>query len=338
MRTITLLLAMAWSVQSLAETLWHMPTPYGDRNFHTANIIEFAQQVKKATNGEFVIKIHSGGSLFKHPEIATVVRRGLVPIGELLMSRLSNENPVYELDSIPFLAAGYDQAELLWQATRPAIEEALAERGMILLFAVPWPPQGIYAGKELLSSADIRGLRVRAYNRTTEQLAQLAGGIPTQVEVPDIPTAFSTGRVDAMITSSSTGANTQAWDYVSHFHDANAWLVKNMVVVNQQAFEALPAPQQQALLAAASAAEQRGWQASREENRAKIAVMAEHGMTIVPINQTLASELKAMGVQMAQEWLERAGEEGRALMESYRATLNNKQLNQPREIKAKGAQ
>ncbi len=300
-----------------AADKWDMPTPYGDKNFHTANIIEFAEDVKQATGGELEITVHSAGSLIKHPEIKNTVRRGLVPIGEVLMSRLGNEDPVFEVDSVPFLATSYDEAQKLWDASRPMIEEKLKKERFKLLFAVPWPPQGLYTKQEVNSTDDLKGTKFRAYNTSTERLAELAGAVPTQVEVPDIPTAFTTGRVDAMMTSPSTGANTKAWDYVSYYTDTQAWLPKNMVIVNQKAFDALGEKTQQAVLDAAKAAEERGWAASKAETEEMTAVMKENGMTIVTPSDTLNQQLKEIGKQMTAEWVKSAGSDGQAILEAY---------------------
>ena len=302
---------------ALAADNWDMPTPYGDKNFHTANIRAFADDVNTATDGGLVIIVHSAGSLIKHPEIANNVRRGLVPIGELLMSRLSNEEPVFDADSVPFLATTYDQAWDLWQKSRPIIEEKLAEKRLKLLFAVPWPPQGIYATKELKTVDDLKGAKFRAYNASTERLAQLIGAVPTQVEVPDVPTAFTTGRVDAMITSPSTGVNTKAWDYVSHFHNSQAWIPKNMVVVNQKAFDRLDESIQEALLEASAKAEQRGWEASKAETEAMVKALAENGIVVVTPSTELTAGLSSIGDEMKTEWAERAGDDGAAILEAY---------------------
>jgi TRAP-type C4-dicarboxylate transport system substrate-binding protein len=303
---------------------WDMPTPYGDASFHTENIRQFAEDVKVATGGDLAITVHSAGSLIKHPEIKNAVRRGLVPIGEIIMSRLANEDPVFEVDSIPFLATTYAQAGKLWDASRPIISNKLGKQDVILLFAVPWPPQGIYA-KKLLSSLDsFEGLSMRAYNKSTERLAQLAGAVPTQVEVPDIPTAFSTGRVDAMITSPTTGVNTKAWDYVTHFHHTQAWLPKNMVMVNKAAFNALTPENQEALVEAAEAAEIRGWNASRAETDAQLKILRKNGMKVIVPNEITApsekliSGLRKIGRQMTEEWLETAGEEGKVIIRRFR--------------------
>lgn len=297
---------------------WDMPTPYGDSNFHTVNIRQFAEDVKTATDGELNITVHSGGSLIKHPEIKNSVRRGLVPMGELIMSRLANEDPLFEVDSVPYLASDYDEAWKLWQASKDILAERLERQRLKLLFAVPWPPQGIYTKFPVETGEELQGVKMRAYNKSSERLAELLGAIPTQVEVPDIPTAFGTGRVDAMITSPSTGANTRAWDYLSNFNHAQLWLPKNMVVVNTREFSRLPEEVQAAVEKAAADAEKRGWEASKEETDAKIAIMRENGIEISEPSDALAKRLEEVGTTMTDEWLERAGPDGQALIDAYR--------------------
>lgn len=308
---------LAGIASASAETKWDMPTPYGDSNFHTQNIMTFADEVKDKTGGSVSIQVHSAGSLFKHPEIKNAVRKGLAPIGEVLVSRLSNEDAVFGVDSVPFLAPSYDQAWKLYQASKSAMEEKLAEQGLKLLYSVPWPPQGIYAKKELTTGDDMKGLKFRAYNAATERLAQLAGAVPTQVEVPDIPTAFSTGRVEAMITSPSTGANSKAWDFLSHYHDTQAWLPKNMVFVNQSAFDALSDAEKAAVMEAAANAETRGWEASKAETLDKTNVMVENGIKVVVPSEALLSALGAIGETMSAEWKAEAGETGEAILNAY---------------------
>ncbi|MEX0604037.1 MAG: TRAP transporter substrate-binding protein [Marinobacter sp.] len=312
---VTLSLFMA---STQAATKWDMPTPYGDSNFHTVNISEFADDVREATDGELDITVHSAGSLIKHPEIKNSVRRGLVPIGELIMSRLANEDPLFEVDSVPYLASNYEEAWTLWQASRDMLSKRLADQRLKLLFAVPWPPQGIYTQFRIETGEELQGVKMRAYNKSSEQLADLFGAVATQVEVPDIPTAFGTGRVDAMITSPSTGANTRAWDYLSHFNHAQLWLPKNMVVVNIKEFESLPEEVQKALEEAATAAEDRGWEASKAETEAQIKVMSDNGIVVYEPTDAFAGRLKTVGEEMEKTWLERAGEDGEALLKQYR--------------------
>lgn len=314
-------MAAGMALPSDAQTRWDMPTPYADSVFHTANIIQFADDVRVATDGALDITVHSAGSLFGHAEIKDGVRRGLAPIGEILMSRLSNEDAIYEVDSIPFLAASYEEADALWQATRGPIADKLSAQGLTLLFAVPWPGQSLYMTSEFADPAEMEGLRFRAYNAATERLAQLMGAIPTQVEAPDVPTAFSTGRVEVMIASSSSGVNYSAWDFVTHFVDTQAWLPKNITFVSTRALEALPEDQRAALLEAAAAAEARGWEMSRAENATQIALLEEMGMTVVQPSEAVRTRMLEIGDTMLSEWLAVAGDEGAAAVKDYQALL-----------------
>jgi TRAP-type C4-dicarboxylate transport system substrate-binding protein len=300
-----------------AQTNWDMPTPYGDSVFHTQNIVQFAEDVSTATEGALTITVHSAGSLFAHPEIRDSVRRGLAPIGEILMSQLANEDAIFGVDSVPFLAASYADAARLWEASRNQIAAKLAEQGLTLLFAVPWPGQSLYVTEEVTSTAQLQGVNFRAYNTATERLAQLMGAVPTTVEAGDIPTAFSTSRVSAMITSPSTGVSSQAWDFVGHYIDTQAWLPKNMVFVNTRAFEALPEDQQDAIFEAAAEAELRGWEMSVSETETKIATLKENGMQVHQPSGQLAAQLREIGATMTAEWKKSAGPEGALILDAY---------------------
>ena len=300
-------------------TTWDMPTPYPDKTFHTQNIAIFANDVSKATGGKLEIKIHSAGSLFKHPEIKNAVRAGQVPIGEFFISLLSNEHQVFGADSQPFLATNYDDAKKLWNAQQPVVAELLDKQGLMPLFSVAWPPQGLYTKKEIKTVNDLKGIKFRAYNATLELFANLIGAAPTQVEVPDIPQAFSTGRVDAMITSPSTGANSKAWDFVTYYTDIQAWLPKNIVVVNKKAFRKLDKKTQDAVLTAAKTAETRGWEMSMKETREKTQILKDNGIIVVTPSAELMAGLKKIGASMLEKWKESAGSEGKTMLQAYQA-------------------
>lgn len=311
-------LAAGLATAAAAQTKWDMPTPYPDGNFHTKNIAQFASDVEKATGGSLKIAVHAAGSLIKHPDIKRSVRQGTAPIGEALISLAANEAPVYGVDSVPFLATGYDGAKKLYAAQKPYLEKQLASEGLVLLYSVPWPPQGIYAKKELKSMDDLKGLKFRTYNTFTGRIAALSGAIPTQVEVPDIPTAFSTGRVEAMITSPSTGVDSKAWDYLTHYHDTQAWLPRNMVFANKEAFDKLSAAEKKAVMDAAKAAEDRGWTASAAETSAKTQVLKDNKVTVVAPSDALKKGFSEIGGKIAAEWEASAGADGKALLATYR--------------------
>ncbi|WOI57406.1 TRAP transporter substrate-binding protein [Palleronia sp. LCG004] len=306
----------AATAPAFAET-WDFPTPYGDGIFHTENIKQFAEDVSEATDGELEFTVHSAGSLFPHAEIKGAVRSMQVPIGEFFLSRLSNEDAAYGLDSQPFVATSFEEARRLWEAQEPVITELLAKEGLMPLYSVAWPAQGLYTNGEIATVDDLNGLRFRAYNAQLEEFAQLAGAAPVQVEEPDIPQAFSTGQVEAMITSPSTGANANAWDFLTHYSPINAWVPKNLVVVNQRAFDRLSDEQQQALLEAAEAAETRGWEMAEAEAEEMTQVLADNGITVYEPSEDLLNGLQEIGDEMLESWNQTASDEAKEILNTY---------------------
>lgn len=317
--TTSLLLATACGLTVTAHAAeWTMATPYGDASFHTQNTKQFAEDVAEATDGELTITVHSGGSLVAHGEIKPSVRRGTIDAGEVFLSVLSNDDPIFEVDTLPGVAGSYDDAFALWEATKPMITELFAYEGLIPLYAVAWPAQGIYTAEPLTDPEQFEGLRVRAPNINTQRFVNNLGGSPTETEESDIPTAFSTGRVDAMITSSSTGNSMAAWDYVSDYTNANLWLPKNIVFISQRSFDGLDEATQEALMAAAERAEARGWEMSREDNEASLAVLEENGIAVSEPNEAISEALQAAGDELFQDWESRADDEAKQALESYR--------------------
>jgi len=311
-------LAAAVATGAAAQTTWNMPTPYPDGNFHTRNIRAFAEAVATATNGQLRIQVHSAGALFPHPQIKRNVRQGLAPIGEVLISLHANEHAIYGLDSVPFLATSFDDAWRLYQAQRPFLEKQLAAENLQLLFSVPWPPQGLFARRQINSVDDLRGLRFRTYNPGTARIAAISGATPVQVEAADLSTAFATGRVESTITSAATGVDTRIWEFTTHYHDTQAWIPRNVVFVNREAFNALPAAQREAVLSAARAAEERGWKTAREETVARTQILRDNRMQVIEPAAALRDGLHRIGAQIAQEWEQQAGADGATILRTYR--------------------
>jgi TRAP-type transport system periplasmic protein len=306
------------SMSAATAATWEMPTPYPEAEFHTKNVRLFAEDVAKATGGSLTINVHSGQSLFKHPEIKRAAQTGQVQIAEMLMANLLNEDAIFGADAVPFLASNYDEAAKLWKAQKGMVEERLSKQGLKLLYVVPWPGQGFYTKKPIASLDDLKGVKFRTYNSATAAMAELVGAIPTIVEAVEIPQAFSTGVVDAMVTSGATGLRTKAWDFAKYFYDLNAWMPKNMVFVNERAWRTLSEAEQKAVLAAAAAAETRGWAMSKEVSDTSAKELATNGMTVEAGSAKLVAGLKDVGAKMAADWEKSAGVDGTKLLEAYR--------------------
>jgi TRAP-type C4-dicarboxylate transport system substrate-binding protein len=302
-----------------AQSKWDMPTPYSDGEFHTRNVRAFAEDVKQATGGKLDINVHSNGSLIKHPDILRAVSTGQVSIAEFLLGQFSNEDPVFAADNVPFVAPGYDAAFKFYQAQKPVLEKKLQGRGMRLLYAVAWPGQGIYTRDPLKSVSDLKGTKMRTYSPLTARLAELLGASPVVVQVPEVPQMFATGAMQAMVTSSATGTATKAWEFVKNYTKTNAWNPKNVVVVNERAFNRLPKEEQNAITKAAASAEPRGWEMSKAREKEGDETLVKNGVSVSEPTAELKAALAKIGEQMAAEWEKSAGADGQAILKAYRS-------------------
>lgn len=311
--------ALGLATQSAwAQTKWNLPSAYAADNPHSQNLALFAKDVAAATNNKLQITVHPGASLFKAPDIKRAVQTGQVQIGEVLISLHENEYPIYGVDVVPFLATNYAQSLKLWQASKPLIAKKLASQGMMLLFAVPWAPQGIYAKKDLNSIEDMKGLKWRAYNVGTARIGELVGAQVVTVQAAELAQALATGVVDSFITSAGTGYDSKAWESVNHFYDTQAWIPKNMTIVNKAAFDALDKPTQEAVLKAAATAEARGWKMWEDKSGWYLDQLKTHGMKVLPPSPALQTGLKKIGEQLTADWLKKAGADGKAVIEAYK--------------------
>ncbi|MGC1175661.1 TRAP transporter substrate-binding protein [Polaromonas sp.] len=318
MKTLIFGLTLACTGLAQAQTKWDLPTGYGANSFQTQNVQQFANEVDQLTGGKLKITLHPGGSLYKANEIKRAVQTGQVQAAEFILSGAANENPLFGIDSIPFLATSYGDAKRLYVAAKPAQDKLLASQGVKVLFTVPWPGQSLYSLKPISTPADFAGTKMRAYNPATTRIAQLLKAQPVTIQLAELGQALATGGVQNFLTSSASGVESKLHEQVKYFYPVSAWLPRNATVVSQKAFDALDKPTQDALLKAAAAAEQRGWATSEKLDGEYMKELAAKGMTISAPSDSVKKELAVIGETMTAEWLKTAGADGQAVIDAYR--------------------
>jgi len=312
------LVAALAATAATAQTKWDLPSGYGANTYQVQNLQQFADDVDKATAGKLKIAVHPNASLFKANEIKRAVQSAQTPIGEFILSSAANEAPAFGLDSVPFLATSYADARRLHEVSQPYLSKTLAAQGLKLLYAVPWPPQGLYSIKPVASTKDLKGTKMRAYNPATSAIAQSVGAQPVTIQLAELSAALATGGVDNFLTSSASGVDSKLYEQAKYFYNVNAWLPRNAVVVNQKAFDTLDKATQEAVLKQAAAAEQRGWRISEEKDGEYIKQLAAKGMKIDATSEVLKQELKLVGTRMTDDWLRVAGADGKAIVDAYK--------------------
>ncbi|MBP2559459.1 TRAP-type C4-dicarboxylate transport system substrate-binding protein [Neorhizobium galegae] len=309
---------LAASGAALAQTAWVLPSAYPPANYHVQNLSQFASDVDAASKGALKITIHPNASLFKAPDIKRAVQTGQAQAGEVLISLHENENPVFGIDVVPFLATSFDASKKLYAASKPAIEKALDAQGLKLLYATPWPPQGIFTKKDVNSTADLKGLKWRAYNVGTSRIADLVGAQPVTVQAAELPQALATGVIDGLMTSSATGVDSKIWESLTHYYDTQAWIPKNVIFVNKAAFVSLDPAVQKAVTDAAAAAEIRGWALGAEKTAAYMETLKKNGMKVLEPSADLKKGLADVGAKLTEDWSKKAGADGAAILDAYK--------------------
>ncbi len=297
---------------------WDMPLAYPASNFHSENAAAFAACVGKSTDGKLEIATHPGGALFKGNEIKRAVQTGQAQIGERLLSAHQNENALFGIDSQPFLATSFEEAEKLWSLALPAMEKLLDSQNLVYLYSVAWPPQGLYVKKAVDSVDDLKGIKFRAYNATTAKMAELTGMIPTQVEAAEVTQAFATGVVDSMITSGATGYDSKIWEHVSHFYEVDAWLPRNTIMANKAAWNGLDDATRKAVSDCAATAAKDGYEKAKAFTDMTLDGLRKGGMTVAPPSDKLKAGLQEVGKTLTDEWLKGAGPEAKAVVDKFR--------------------
>ena len=312
-------LCVAFGASAASAEKWDMPLAYSATNFHSATAAEFAKCITTGTGGAIEVVTHPSGSLFKGGDIKRAIQTGQAPIGERLLSGHQNENAVFGVDSVPFLATSFEDAGKLWKAAKPTMEKILDEQNLVLLYSVPWPPQGLYFKKEVNAVADMEGIKFRSYNNATARLAELTGMLPVQIEAAEISQAFATGVADAMVSSGSTGYDRKVWESLTHFYEVDAWLPRNYIMINKDVWGGLDEAQHNIIRGCAELAEYAGTWRAVEYTQFTLNGLKAGGMTVGPAGEALVGELQEIGATMAAEWLENAGEDGKAIIDSYKA-------------------
>ncbi len=311
-------LAMAGGSHAVAEE-WLMASGYPEDNFLTMSIRRFIEDVEASS--DLTIDLQSNDTLIKLDAIKTAVQRGQVPIGEIRLGVYGNEDPMYVLEALPYIAPDYQSAWLLKDLQKAYFNQLFAEAGLRVLFYSPWPGQGFYTKFPVTSVEDFSGVPMRIYSVATQQMGEMLGFEATILPFAEVPQAFSTGLIEALFTSPQTGIDIQAWDNTSDFTYAGAIFSKNAVVVNEAMFQALAPETRDAVLEAASMAELRAFEMSAETTAAQMKVLQDNGMNVAVAPPAVVERMIEIGVEMMKGWRTEASPEANAVLDRYLALV-----------------
>ncbi len=311
---------VAWSGSALAQTpatTLKCSGAYTDALFHTQNLQQFASQVGSLTQGATKIEVVSNSKLMPMKDVLPALGKGDLALGEIFMSNFGQQYPLLAIDSLPFIVRGFPEAQRLWEATRQPIQDLLQKQGVHVLYAAAWPGQGLFSRAPINKLDDLKGLKFRVNNDATKYIAEVAGALPVDIAANNLAKAIQAGNVDVMVTSSTTGVDSQAWNAMGYFIDMRAWIPKNLVCISEQVWAKLPAATKTAMETAAKQAETRSWQLAKEADDGAQKILLERGVKISTPSFELRRSLDTLGERFAREWSKTVGMAGATALLTY---------------------
>lgn len=310
--------ALAAAPAQAQSVKWDVSIPWGPSEFHTVNAQRFAEEVKTATNGAVELTIHPGGSLgVKANESLRAVADGSVPMAEYAAFQNVGELPILGIESIPFLVADYGQLKVMHSLVRGLWEEELLKRDQKALYLVPWPSQNFFTKKPVASIGDLKGVKMRTYDRVTAEMVSRLGMVPQQMGNPDIVPALAAGRIDAVMTSGTTAVAQKYWEFLKHAYTTNHLWATNLMVVNLDAWKKLTPEQRKAIEDTAKRLEPSFWEVSVGEHAKRMDELKSHGMTVEVANPQLVGAMREATKDMADAFA-RANPAAAPILAEYR--------------------
>ncbi len=291
---------------------------YPVSNFHTKGAQDFADLVKEYTGDGVLITVHPGGSLgFKGPELLKAVKDATLPMSDILMGVVSGSDEIFGLSTIPMLVKDYDQAREFYKLAKPYYEKACEKWNQKLLYAAPWPPSGLHTKKPINKVDDLANLKIRTYDKNGAEFLKRAGASPQSLPWGEVYTALSTGLIEAVLTSATSGKDGKFWEVLSDMTEINYSFPLNMMTINMDYWKSMSKEQQDAVLKAAAETEANQWKASQQSVVDSLKILADNGFKISPMSDELGAALTKIAGEMSADMKASAGEDFKAVLDAF---------------------
>ncbi len=289
---------------------------YGANNFHTIGAEKYAKMVDKLTKGEVKITVHAGSTLVKGNPLKAV-KDGTVAMTDMFIPFTSGGGKAFGISALPFIAFNYDDAFRLYQISKPTYEKVAKKWNQKLLYAVSWPPSGLYTKKPINSTADMKGIKARTYDKNSANFIKMVGANAVALPWGDVYSALQTGMVDSVVTSSASGKDGKFWEVLSNFSKIKYAYPLQAVTINLDYWKSLSKSQQKAMLEAAKEIEKAQWAESKKVDDEALALMAKKGMKIKDPDPKFVAELQKIADKMLDEYLKDASSDIKAIFKEY---------------------
>jgi len=238
----------------------------------------WSQRVPEITGGRVRAEIAPfDRSGIRGQEVLQLVRLGVVPFGNVLLSLAAADDP--ELNGIDLPVLNPDLASLKRNAAlwRPRLAALLRERyGVELLAMYTYPAQVVFCRRPFSGLSDLAGRRVRTSSVGQSELVAALGAVPVVIPFAETLGAIRSGVVECAITAAMSGNAVGLHEATSHLSRlAVGWGV-SAFVANRAAWLALPGEARDRLGEGLRRLEGEIWRSAEVETENGLACNAGH--------------------------------------------------------------
>ena len=266
-----------------------------------------AEKVEAETNGGLILDIYSDSVLGDYTAVFDEVRMGTI---DMAVQSFSGEyDPAFEIGYLPYLFTNYEESKNVLSEgsnTYQMISDKCAENGLTFLgyFAEGFVQVGMVTPVDNMGDPNAeKTALVRCPAIESGRLAMDCQGFPTvTIAYADLYTAMQTGVCDGWLGGTAELNYVGFRDVIKYLYVVNQQMENNSGIINSDAFNALPAEYQTALVEAfreETAASFDRAQTTDEENMQKL---ADYGIEIINLSQ---DELNALADKVRTETWEK---------------------------------
>ena len=234
---------------------------------------------------------------------------GAVPIASTPISSLEKIEPIFDLQSLPFITTTVNETEAMFIVAKPYYEKAFNKHNQTLLYGAPWTPQGIWEQTKIRAPEDLKGLKIRTYNAQGAEVLKAAGASPIQLSWADVIPALSNGTITGVLTSDEGGVNSKFWELgCKYFNSIGFAMGINAVAMNLDVYNSLPEDMKIALRVAADRAEQKAWSRARSRVSANKETLKSVGAEYVEdVPASVIDHIKTAAAPLKEAWIKNMG-------------------------------
>lgn len=246
----------------------------------------FAEAVGKHSGGDLAVQVYPSSQLGKLKELAEAVALGTIDFSHNTAGGIGSlYEPFAALDT-PYLYRDVDHLMKVMDVNSPVMQElnqGLIEAANIrVIYAHYFGRRNLTANKAVYSPADLAGEKIRAvpfpiYTTAVEGMG--AAAVP--VDWSEVPTALATGVVAGQENPVNVILNVKLYEVQSHLmltgHMSNA----EVVVMNEDSWQALSKAQKEAVSEAAEEIRMRATKAIQDNEDKDTQALRDLGMTVI---------------------------------------------------------